>query len=94
MEKDFTCEWGTEFKAGNVVVVGKYYQNWGSSESSYVFLLTSPTVFLHVAHVRAIKFPVLPCDHRVQGNDLAYTLPDYSLVVFSKQLLYLDFDSD
>jgi len=57
MEKDFTCEWGTKFKSGDVVVVGKYYQKWGSSEGHYVFLISFPIVFLHVAHVKAIKIP-------------------------------------
>jgi hypothetical protein len=56
MEKDFTCQWGIEFKVCDVVVARKYYQKSGVGESNYVFLRISPTAFLHVAHVKAINF--------------------------------------
>ncbi len=37
MEKDFTCEWGIEFKVGDIVVARKLVQQkWGSNEGSYV----------------------------------------------------------
>jgi hypothetical protein len=56
VEKDFTCQWGTEFKVRDVVVTRKYYKKSGVGESNYVFLRNSPTTFLHVAHVKAINF--------------------------------------
>jgi len=35
-------------------------------------------VFIRVCHIRVIKFPMLPANHRVQGNDLVYKLPEYA----------------
>jgi hypothetical protein len=76
--KPFTCPWGQQFSVGDMVVVGKYYQKWGRSESSYVLLRSSNVAFIHVCHIRAIKFPMLPVDLRVQGNDLVYRFPEYA----------------
>jgi hypothetical protein len=66
----------------------------GAGEGSYVFLKKIPTIFMHVAHVRAIKFPVLPFDHRVQGDDPIYTLYDYSLVNIKQAIPALDSNFD
>jgi hypothetical protein len=57
---------------------GQYYQKWGSSKSSYVLLRRSQIAYMHVCHVRAIKFPMLLAYHKVQGNDLVYKLPKHA----------------
>jgi hypothetical protein len=49
---------------------------------------------MHVAHVKAIKFPMLPFDHMVQVNDPIYTLYDYSLVGNKQVVVALDSNSD
>ncbi len=94
VEKDFTCQWGIAFKAWDVVVRRKYYQKCGVGEGSYVFLKKIPIIFMHVAHVRAIKFLMLASGHRVQSNDLIYTLYDYFLVGIKQVIVALDLDSD
>ncbi len=84
VEKDFTCQWGIKFKVCDVIVARKYYQKWGLGEINYVFLKNIPTIFLHVVHVKTIKFHMHPFDHRVQGNDPTYILLDFSLLVLCK----------
>ncbi len=79
VKEDFIDVWNTNFKVGDVVVVRTYYQKWGRGETRYVFLRNSPIVFLHVSHVRSIKFPMLPSSHRVFSNDVVYMFLDYSL---------------
>ncbi len=45
-----------------------------------VFLLrNSHFAYVHVSHVMAIKFPMLLAQHRVQGNDHVYLLPNQAL---------------
>jgi hypothetical protein len=39
---------------------------------------------MHVAHVKAVKFPMLPFDHGVHGNDPIYTLFNFFWLVLSK----------
>jgi hypothetical protein len=94
VEHDFTCQWGIAFKVGNVDIGGKYYKKWGIGEGSYLFHINSLIVFMHVAHVRAIKFPMFPCYHKVQGNDLIYTLSNYSLANIKQVAATIDYDYD
>jgi hypothetical protein len=35
-------------------------------------------VILDVCNVKAIKFPMVPMTHKIQGNDLVYTLPQHA----------------
>jgi hypothetical protein len=79
VKEDFIDVWSTNFRIGDVVEVGTYYQKWGRGEISYVFLRNSPIVFLHVSHVRSIKFPMLPSNLRVSSSDVVHTLLNYSL---------------
>jgi hypothetical protein len=37
-KQPYKCRWGTNFDEGDDAVVGKYYQKWGTSNSSYVQL--------------------------------------------------------
>jgi hypothetical protein len=44
------------------------------------FLLrNSHFAYVHVSHVMAIKFPMFLAQHRVQGNDHVYLLPNHAL---------------
>jgi hypothetical protein len=78
VKEDYIHAWSTNFRVGDVVVVGTYYQKWGRSEISYVFLHNFPTMSLRVSHVRSIKFPMLPSILRVFSNDVVHMLLDYS----------------
>jgi hypothetical protein len=64
-KQTFKCPWGHEFNVGDMVVARKYYQRWGNSNSFYVLLQKSQPAHIHVCHVRAIKFPMFPTDHRI-----------------------------
>jgi hypothetical protein len=59
----FKCPWGQEFCACDMVVVSKYYQNWGWLKSFYVLLTRSQTAYIYACHIRAIKFPMAPTYH-------------------------------
>jgi hypothetical protein len=63
VEQDSTWQWGIAFNVGDVDIGGKYYQKWGASEGSYVFHINYLIVFMHVAHVKAIKFLMVPSYH-------------------------------
>jgi hypothetical protein len=71
-------------------MAGTYYQKWGSGINNYVFLWNFPTMFMHVSHVRSIKFPMIHSNHKVIGSDPVYTLPDYSLHGIMQALVVLD----
>lgn len=47
VRKSFTNKWGGNFEEVEDVVVGKYYQKWGSSDSSYVLLKDSHIVYMY-----------------------------------------------
>jgi len=42
-QKPIKYPWGQEFSVDETAMAGKYYQNWGSSKSSYVLLRRSLT---------------------------------------------------
>jgi hypothetical protein len=50
LKEDYTCHWGIQFQAGDVVA-RTYYQKWEIGEKTYVLLHRSHTVYLHVSHV-------------------------------------------
>jgi hypothetical protein len=59
-----------------------------------VFLRRSPIVFLHASHVKAIKFPMLPSNHRIYGNDPFITLPKYTRCGIMQAFITFDEDLD
>jgi hypothetical protein len=72
-------KWGIEFEEGDEMVVRKYYQKWGDSNSSYDLLKDSHVVYMYVHLVRVIKFLMPPKNHWVFGNDIVFELsPDAS----------------
>lgn len=48
LKKAFKCKWGIKFEEGDEVVVRKYYQKWGDSDSSYILLKDSHVVYMYV----------------------------------------------
>lgn len=66
----FTCKWGSEFSVGDYAIQRRYYQKWGSSQKSYVFLDKSKPAFISSDLVMAVKFAMPVQNHRVQGDDL------------------------
>jgi hypothetical protein len=73
-KKSFTCVWGKTFEVGDSVIEGTYYQKYGTSHNTYVFLRKSQKAYVAVKNVQAVKFPILLADHRISGNDLVYKL--------------------
>jgi hypothetical protein len=74
IEEPFTYPWGQTFHASDIIMAGKYYQNWGWIKFTYVLLMQSCTTYIHACHVRVIKFPMLLANYKVQGNELVYKL--------------------
>jgi hypothetical protein len=70
------CKWGIKYYEGDEVVVGKYYQNWGNSDSSYVLLKDSSVVYLYSHLVKVVKLLTPPKDYCVFGNDALFELPN------------------
>jgi hypothetical protein len=70
----FICPWGEHFAAGDMVVQARYYQKYGTGIDTYVFLKKSKIAHVHVGDIRAVKFPMVPAEHRVSGNDPVYKL--------------------
>jgi hypothetical protein len=67
---------GYKFVVGEQVIIGKYYQKWGTSYSTYVLLKDSHVVFLYSHLVQERRFLMIPKDYCVQGNDLVYEFPN------------------
>jgi hypothetical protein len=59
------CKWGIEYYEGDEVVIGKYYQKWGNSNSSYVLLKDSIVVYLYSHLVKFVKLLMPPKDYFV-----------------------------
>jgi hypothetical protein len=90
----FIYKWGEEFDVEDEVLAGTFYQKWGNSESSYVLLKNSHSVFVHAMYVRDVKFAMLPKDYRVQGNDLVYELPTDALSGIKERIATVDVEDD
>jgi hypothetical protein len=63
----------------NDVVRGLYYQKWGNSDNSYVFLKNSNKVYVYSHLIRVVKFLMPPRNHKVIGNDAIYEFPKETL---------------
>jgi hypothetical protein len=51
----FKCVWGCKFDAGDYVIGGTYFQKWGISSKSFVFLHESRTAYIDAHLVRMRK---------------------------------------
>ena len=77
----FTCAWGGEFDMGQHVIVGQYYQKWGTGTKNYVYRGRSAMAHVDASLVVHCKFHMVPAMHRVKGRDPVYVLSDESLDV-------------
>lgn len=77
--ESFKCVWGCEFEVGDLAVGGTYYQKWGSSNKSYVYLSESNVAYIPPHLVCASKFSMPPANHRVKGGHQVYYLEDETL---------------
>ena len=90
IEVQFTSAWGEQFNVGDLVVEARYYQKWGTGNRNYIFMSKSCVAIVHVDHLKNVKFPMLPLDHRVQDNVHVYQLP-VSSEIHIRQALELDY---
>jgi hypothetical protein len=67
----FTCRWDPEFKVGDYIVVGTYYQAWGKD---FVLLGSSRPAYLQAELIVQIKFRMEPQDHRIASDDTIFYL--------------------
>jgi hypothetical protein len=82
----FDCVWGCHFDAGDYVVGATYYQKWGTSNRSYVFLSESRLAYVDAHLIRMCKFPMPPASHRVKGDDIVYKLSEETLGLIQSSL--------
>jgi hypothetical protein len=82
----FKCIWGCEFQAGDYVVAAIYYQKWGTSNRSYVFLSESRTAYVDAHLIRMYKFFMPPASHRVKGDDAIYQISEDTLALIQSSL--------
>jgi hypothetical protein len=57
-------------------VAGTYYQKWGLSSDSFVYLSESRTAHIPSNLVVRVKFAMEPKSYRVKGDDPVYRLGD------------------
>jgi len=74
---------------GDEVVVGKYYQKGGDSDSSFVLLKDSHDVYMYFHLIRAINFLMPPKNHHVFGN-VTYELPPDTISSIKEIITLLD----
>lgn len=86
VRENFKCVWGGEFERGQYVLAGTYYQKWGNSEKSFVYLRNSQLAYIDADLVLACKFNMLPALHRVKGDDPVYQLTNESIQVIRTSL--------
>lgn len=72
----FKCPWGGWIDEGEYVVAGTYYQKWGLSSDSFVYLSESRTAHVPSNLVVRIKFVMEPKSYRVKADDPVYRLGD------------------
>ncbi|CAM6097897.1 unnamed protein product [Calypogeia fissa] len=65
--------YGQTVTRGEQLVVGKYYQQQGQSEYSYV-LRPQGEAYIYSHLVRAMKFPMTQATHRQRGDIIVYKL--------------------
>ena len=87
LTEDLQCSWGGQFKAGDSVISGTYYQKWGRTNlQNFVYLSNSQVAHVDATIVLACKFQMLPRQHRVKGGHRVYSLPDETVDVINSAL--------
>ncbi len=92
VKESFIDNWRTSFDVDDDVVAGFYYQKWGNSDSSYVLSKYSHVVYAYSHLVRAVKFLMPPRNHRINGNDVVYELPEDILQGINEVIASLEVD--
>jgi hypothetical protein len=72
---------------GDHAVEGIYYQRWGTGAHNYVYLSNLNPTFIHSHLGRAVKFPMIPLDHRVKGGNPIYKVFDEHHRLISRSIL-------
>lgn len=75
----FECVWGGSFDVGDFVVAGTYYQRWGRTDKTYVYLSESRVAYVNAESVVACKFQMKPASYRVKGDDPIYKISEDTL---------------
>ena len=86
VREKFTCVWGGQFEVGEYVIAGTYYQKWGKSQNSYVYLRDSRVAYLNATLVIACRFQMVPAAHRVKGDEPVYQLQSETIDVIRTSL--------
>lgn len=74
VQEDFLDPWGGDFRRGDFVISGSYYQKYGRASDTYVLLDASPVAHVDAHLVRLCKFSMTLASHVVRGNSAVYRL--------------------
>jgi hypothetical protein len=72
----FECIWGSTFHACDFTVAGTYYQRWGHSNKTYVYLSELRIAYVSADLVKACKFIMRPATYRVKGDEPIYKMSE------------------
>ena len=81
VKEAFECVWGGSFEVGNCVVAGTYYQRWGRTDKTYVYLNESRVAHVNADAVIASKFLMRPASYRVKGQESLYKISEDTLAL-------------
>lgn len=60
--KSFTDGYEVQFKAGDMALMGRWFQPYPGSENKFVFNFASPFSYCHPGEVIHIRFGLTPCE--------------------------------
>jgi hypothetical protein len=81
VKEAFECVWEGSFEVGNCVVAGTYYQRWGRSDRTYVYLNEFRVAYINADAVIACKFLMQPASYRVKGQESIYKIYEDTLAL-------------
>jgi hypothetical protein len=90
VKEPFECVWRGSFEVGNCVVAGTYYQRWGRTDMTYVFLNESRVFYVNADLVIACKFLIRPTSYKVKGQESIYKISNDTLALIESAVHRMD----
>jgi hypothetical protein len=90
VKEPFECIWGGRFEVGNCVVATTYYQRWGRTDRTYVYLNESRVAYVNADLVIACKFLMQPTIYKVKGQESIYKTSEDTLALIKSAVHRLD----
>jgi hypothetical protein len=90
VKEPFECVWGGRFEVENYVVATTYYQRWGRTDKTYVYLNESRVSYVNTNLVIACKFLMQPASYKVKGQESIYKTSEDTLALIKSAVHRLD----